>query len=238
MITNSYSVSGSDTRAVHLEVFRHGEYVTHFRVDSELVLTLREHSWTVRKSDGYGACTKCGVLLHRFVMSANSGSVVDHINHQPHDNVRSNLRIGTHQQNMTNRKPNTGNVLPVAGVYHTSNGKWRVEKEDGGVRRSLGSYDHVYDACLARAKWELESRRDWAATHRRWIYKLPMEFKLSWFPEIYGPDSMRFWRSPLHLVFFADKFRMGKAKEVNHKLRRYQHDYAVWKRQNRATIDV
>jgi hypothetical protein len=41
--------------------------------------------------------------MHRLIVDAPDGTVVDHINHHTLDNRRGNLRICTHQENMTNR---------------------------------------------------------------------------------------------------------------------------------------
>ncbi len=48
------------------------------------------------------------ILLHRFILNAPTGSVVDHINRDPLDCRRSNMRIGTQAQNIVNRDMRTG----------------------------------------------------------------------------------------------------------------------------------
>jgi hypothetical protein len=54
-------------------------------------------------------------VLSRFIMDAKEGQIVDHINRNPRDNRRSNLRIVTHRQNSLNKrcKSATGFI----GVY-------------------------------------------------------------------------------------------------------------------------
>jgi hypothetical protein len=67
----------------------------------------------MRLNDGYPIIV-CGkekpekyILLSRFVMNAKQGEIVDHINGDPLDNRRCNLRIVTPRQNSLNRKSKT-----------------------------------------------------------------------------------------------------------------------------------
>lgn len=64
------------------------------------------------------------VYLHRAIMDAPKGRVVNHINHDTLDNRRSNLRIVTHQQNDSHRNGHYNtSKLGVRGVsIHRSNG--------------------------------------------------------------------------------------------------------------------
>lgn len=55
-------------------------------------------------------------LLHRVIMKARKGKLVDHINHDTLDNRKANLRLCTRSQNMWNRKRTFGNSK-YKGVY-------------------------------------------------------------------------------------------------------------------------
>lgn len=44
------------------------------------------------------------IMMHRFIMDAQPGLVVDHINHDTLDNQKKNLRLCSHQENLKNRK--------------------------------------------------------------------------------------------------------------------------------------
>lgn len=56
-------------------------------------------------------------LLHRVITGAKEGDVVDHINHDPLDNRKSNLRIVTPAENAQNRKgASRHSKLGVRGV--------------------------------------------------------------------------------------------------------------------------
>src|SRR5689334_9733896 len=66
---------------------------------------------------GRGVRGRRHVLLHRFIMNAQRGTEVDHINHQLLDCRKSNLRIVDKSTNMQNRKgPTRRNKLGLRGV--------------------------------------------------------------------------------------------------------------------------
>lgn len=62
--------------------------------------------------------------LHRLIMGAKPGQIVDHINRDTRDNRRANLRFVTPSQNMMNRKcPNKSGYIGVfknRNQYHLS----------------------------------------------------------------------------------------------------------------------
>lgn len=71
-----------------------------------------------------------GQCLHRLLMNFPKDLVVDHINHNPLDNRRCNLRIVTDIQNKQNRKDNTSGIL---GVDKYKN-KWRAQLQVRGKK--------------------------------------------------------------------------------------------------------
>ncbi len=63
-------------------------------------------------------------LMHRVILSAQVGQEVDHINRNPLDNRRANLRLATRAENNANR-PTTKNKrggVKYKGVYKNSKG--------------------------------------------------------------------------------------------------------------------
>jgi len=72
--------------------------------------------------------TRVRISMHRLIMGATKGQVVDHIDHNPLNNTRANLRICTHAENRRNRKPNVNGASKYLGVYWLkSHRKWRAQ---------------------------------------------------------------------------------------------------------------
>jgi hypothetical protein len=83
------------------------------------------------------------LLLHRFLMAATAGLSVDHINGDPLDNRRENLRLCTHAQNMANRRRQSNSRNKFKGVNkHPRARTWSVAigSSSQGNRKYLGSF--------------------------------------------------------------------------------------------------
>lgn len=82
--------------------------------------------------------TKC-LLMHQMALEVTTP--VDHVDGDPLNNTRKNLRSCDHQQNMMNRKSHKGSSSQFKGVYwETSRQKWRAAIRVNGKRHSLGYY--------------------------------------------------------------------------------------------------
>lgn len=97
------------------------------------------------------------VYLHRFIMDCPAGKYVDHIDGNPLNNRRSNLRIVTHKQNCENKvRPHKLNTSGFRGVsYHKHCGKWEAYYWDNYIKVRVGFYNSAEEAneavCKARA---------------------------------------------------------------------------------------
>ena len=93
------------------------------------------------------------VFLHRLVMKNELAEnlYVDHINHDPSDNRKCNLRVVSHLENMHNLKPSIKNTSGATGVYlNKRTGKWYAQIVVSGNTINLGTYVDFCDAVEAR----------------------------------------------------------------------------------------
>lgn len=118
----------------------------------------------IQVADGVGVST-CGyarlnlksgkrIWLHRWVANADKNQFVDHKNHNPLDNRRSNLRLCTCSQNQCNRPKQSNNTSGFKGVSKNGN-RWGAKISYQGVTRHLGTYaspELAHYAYVAAAK--------------------------------------------------------------------------------------
>lgn len=86
------------------------------------------------------------LYIHREIMKPEPGMVVDHIDRNGLNNLRSNLRIVTQRHNIWN-KSGSG-ASPFKGVWRKRN-KWAAAITIEGVARRLGVFDTPHDAAVA-----------------------------------------------------------------------------------------
>ena len=98
------------------------------------------------------------IYLHRLIMGVENKKTklnVDHINGNPLDNRKSNLRFATQMQNSWNKKPS--NTLGVAGVREVRNAKiWNARIIVNYKVIHLGNYRDINDAIKARKEEEIK----------------------------------------------------------------------------------
>jgi hypothetical protein len=87
------------------------------------------------------------VYLHREIMNAPEGLLVDHINSDTLDNRRANLRLATHSQNSCNRPKKSNTSSRFIGVsFLKSRKRWRAAIRHHGKRIFLGYFDSEIEA--------------------------------------------------------------------------------------------
>jgi len=88
--------------------------------------------------------------MHRVIMNAKPGQIVDHCNGDGLDNQERNLRIVNSQKNCTNRKPHTGTSSKYKGVsYHKGHNKWQANICVNYQNIYLGIYETEEEAAIA-----------------------------------------------------------------------------------------
>jgi len=124
-------------------------------VDAADYAWLSPHKWfaTGDESRGFYAARRDGnrvVLMHRAIMNAPEGAVVDHINHNSLNNRRGNLRLCTQKQNSRSAGPNRRGSSRFKGVYFLKRtGKWLATIGYHGKTIHLGSFDDEIEAAKA-----------------------------------------------------------------------------------------
>ena len=89
--------------------------------------------------------------LHRLVMNPPAGYVVDHIDGDPSNNLRSNLRVVSQSENLFNTGNWSHNTSGVKGVsLNKRTGKYVAYIKIGGKNIHLGYYNSIESAARAR----------------------------------------------------------------------------------------
>ena len=92
------------------------------------------------------------IKLHRLIMNINDPNVyIDHINNNPLDNRKCNLRICSPTENSFNKKDSGRNTSGILGVpWDKARNKWAPEIRAYNKRVHLGRYDSIEEAAIAR----------------------------------------------------------------------------------------
>ena len=92
------------------------------------------------------------IKLHRYIMNMNNSNlVVDHINRNPLDNRKSNLRICSYKENSFNKSIRVDNTSGIPGVsFHKTNKKWRAKIKYNNLTIHLGYFEDINEALINR----------------------------------------------------------------------------------------
>lgn len=129
-----------------------------FIVDKDDVNKIKNYCWLVNKN-GYveTKISDKNLRLHRLIMDTPDNMIVDHINRNPSDNRKCNLRncnTTINARNISLGKNNTSGILGVS--FHKATKKWRAFVTVDYKTIHLGLFDNKDDAIKARKKGELE----------------------------------------------------------------------------------
>lgn len=98
------------------------------------------------------------IRMHRLLMKAPKGKMVDHINGDKLDNRRVNLRLCTNAENMRNRQKTRFNTSGFKGVYwNKRDKKWQAQIKIFYKQVCVGRFDDVKEAARAYNNAALEA---------------------------------------------------------------------------------
>lgn len=123
-------------------------------VDAEDYEELSKYKWCVSKyRRTYYAVRGSGgrhVKMHRMLLNAPAGLMVDHRDLNGLNNRKSNLRLCTNKENVRNSRPSLGKTSRYKGVYRDKREKKFIARiEVDGKRYCLGYFDDEIEAAIA-----------------------------------------------------------------------------------------
>lgn len=142
---NKYIVKGSITFGITAKE-------EHFIFDTEFLDIVKKYTWYM----DHRKCVKTNIennkslRLHSLILGSTKGLQIDHINHNPSDNRKANLRMVTQQENIFNnpiRKDNTSGYKGVS--FNKSAKKYQATIVLNGKSYYLGIYKDKLEAAKA-----------------------------------------------------------------------------------------
>lgn len=118
---------------------------------------IKLYSWNVGDEDYVSAEVNDEIIkLSRYILDIyDENIIVDHIDGNPRNNRRNNLRQCTKQENSFNRKVHKNSITGITGVaWHSRQNMWQARIGYNYERIHLGYYDKFEDAVLARLEAE------------------------------------------------------------------------------------
>lgn len=143
-----------------------GKFAT---VDDSDYVQLSQHKWHAQFIyNKFYAARHSGnkyIYMHREIMDVNDPTVkVDHRDGDGLNNQRSNLRNGTHKQNLCNRGPQANNTSGYKGVFATGKKFLAYIKHNQKFIR-IGEFDTAEEAAKARDAKAKELHGEFAWTN-------------------------------------------------------------------------
>lgn len=139
-------------------------------VDDEDFEWLNQWKWYAQKrKDGFAAARVSSrtdghktILMHRVIVDAPLGKLVDHINHETLDNRRFNLRVCTHAQNCYNQISIKGKSQFKGVQWNKRKSRWQAFIKKHYKLYLVGSFQDEQEAAFAYDKAAKEMFGDFA----------------------------------------------------------------------------
>ena len=120
-------------------------------IDLEDVDKVKDYKWHL-DSGGYIVNSKVG-KLHRFLMNPKDNEIVDHINGNPLDNRKCNLRVCSQNQNMMNQQKRKNTSSKFKGCSWAKNkSKWCVHIQINKKIKHIGYYNSEEEGAISYDK--------------------------------------------------------------------------------------
>jgi hypothetical protein len=162
-----------------------GFYTT---VDNDLFSVLNQFKWTamVVKNKVYAYRQtdnrKNHIYMHRFILNAEKGVEVDHINSNGLDNRKCNLRKVNRSQQMQNTIGWRNSVVPYKGVslsYDGRSKKYRCRIRVNNKNTMVGRFYTPIQAAVAYDRAALKHFGEFAKTNFKYTDNRGIRFKLN-----------------------------------------------------------
>lgn len=135
-------------------------------VDEDDLHWLAVHSWHANRGGNSGKQyarrtfrneqgKQSALLMHRAIMNAPSGVMVDHINGNTLDNRKENLRLCTHGENMQNSKVRKHSGTGVRNVRLAKSGYY-----EAAVRKDKVRYRSTFSTLAKAEAWAIAKRKE------------------------------------------------------------------------------
>ncbi len=213
--------------------------------DYERVSTKKWHAiWGNSSKNYYAICNihdengkKTTISMHRFILNASKGDIIDHFDHDGLNNQRSNITIGTSSFNSRNKRIRSDNKSGFTGVVWDSFKKnWRANIKYKDKSIYLGNFEKK--ECAIEARKKANEKYGYSKNHGQCIVSKKSEIKTfrlyststSGFRGVYFCRRINRWTSEIYIFklkivlgFFLSKENAIKARNMadSQKERRY-----------------
>ena len=137
----------------------YGLYGHYFVFDLEDYDKIKDYTWSKSGNGGhwyFKTSNQCLQLTHVLLPEVSKKQIIDHIDRNPDNNCKSNLRIASKKENSQNINIPKNNTTGIIGVSRFEKNRWRAYITVDGKQFSLGCFDDKEDAIKARLQGELK----------------------------------------------------------------------------------
>jgi len=124
-------------------------------IDHEDYARLSKYTWCVHKEKAVvtsvprGNGTHKETTMQEIILDYYGPLLIDHMDRNPFNNQKENLRLATYQQNRANSKRQSNNTGKYKGVKKARNGKFEARIICNGRYLHLGTYEKEEEAARA-----------------------------------------------------------------------------------------